>query len=277
MPEVRTRFGRVVYEERGDGPPVVLLHAALHDHTDFAAISGELARRYRTIALDWPGHGASDPAPEEVSAPLFAEVLADFVAELALPPAVFLGNSVGGYAAARLALDHPERTSGLVLVNSGGFTRHTPATRAFCRLLGIPVINRRVMPKLVSAYMKPRSDFDRAVTARVAARARTREGARLDAGLWSSFATPAHDLRDRAALIAAPVLLVWGDRDIVLPAKAGLDTHAALPASHLITLPTGHAPFASDPKGFLAAVEPFLAHASGLRTPPRRDTAPDSV
>lgn len=263
MPELSTRAGRVSYEERGEGAPVVLLHAALHDRADFATIVGPLSRKYRTIALDWPGHGASELRPDVVAdGPLFAQVLADVVGQLTLPPAVFIGNSVGGYAAAKLAVDHPEQVAGLVLVNSAGFTRHTPVTRAFCRLLGVPAVNRVLMPRLVPGYMKPVNAHDRAISDRVTARARTRGGARLDAGLWRSFTAPAYDLRGQAGSVTAPTLLVWGSRDTILPAKAGRQTHAALPQSRLTTFDTGHVVFASDPDRFLAVTEPFLAGAT---------------
>lgn len=60
MAFVQSTAGRVSYQERGSGPPVVLLHATLHDLTDFDAITGPLAARgYRTVAVDWPGHGQS--------------------------------------------------------------------------------------------------------------------------------------------------------------------------------------------------------------------------
>lgn len=241
MPFVETTAGRVWYAERGSGRPVVLLHAALHDHRDFDRITGPLAGRYRTIAVDWPGHGDSDPVPAGTTGdgPLFARVLAELVTKLALPPAVVVGNSVGGYAAARLAIDRPDRVAGLVLVNSAGFHGLNPAERTLCRVLGMPWLNRRIVPHLVRRYMKPVNEHDRAVTARVTARARTRDGATVDAALWRSFTAPGYDLRGAADRITAPVLLIWGARDIILPARAGRHTHAALPGSRLELLPVG--------------------------------------
>ena len=82
MPFIATRAGRVFYEERGSGSPVVLLHAALHDHRDFGLVAERLAGRHRTIAVDWPGHGRSDPVggTRQASAVLFEEVQRDVVA-----------------------------------------------------------------------------------------------------------------------------------------------------------------------------------------------------
>jgi pimeloyl-ACP methyl ester carboxylesterase len=120
---IQTRAGRVAYRESGSGPTVLLLHATLHDRRDFDPIVEALARRYRTIAVDWPGHGNSDPvdASMEPGAPLFADVLEDVVDGLGLSRAALIGNSVGGFAAARLAITRPEFVAGLILVNAGGF------------------------------------------------------------------------------------------------------------------------------------------------------------
>lgn len=261
MPYVPTRAGRVFYDERGTGLPVVLLHATLHDHRDFDAIAEVLSSDHRTIAVDWPWHGRSD-APETPSVPsarLFADVLEDIVSGLDLPPAIFVGNSVGGFACARLAIRQPDRVRGMVLVNTGGFTTWSPVTRLFARLLGVPALSRRVMPALVRRYMRARTPEDEAIVGRVTARARTREGSVVASALWRSFAEPDYDLRAHAADIHTPTLLVWGAEDPVVPLGAAHETRAALPGSRLETLPTGHVVFSSDPVGFLRCVEPFLA------------------
>jgi len=258
MPFVQTRAGQVFYAEQGSGRPVVLLHATLHDHTDFDAVAGPLAAAgYRVLAVDWPAHGRSEmPAgPRPMTAPLLADVLADFVAELDLAPAVLIGNSVGGYAAARLALEHPDRVAGLILVNAGGFIK---VPRLAARLLGVPAVNRAVFPWLVPWYMKPDSDRLHTITRRVQDRARSRTGAAVSAALWRSIADPAYDLRADGPRLGVPVLLAWGARDIVLPLSAARQTRAAIPGADLRTLKTGHVAFASDPDGFLGLVLPFL-------------------
>jgi pimeloyl-ACP methyl ester carboxylesterase len=250
----------VSYSDIGSGQPVVMLHANLHDHHDFDAIAPALGEDYRVIAVDWPGHGESDTPqlPRTASGTLFADVLEDFVAALDLPPAAFIGNSVGGYAASRLAITHPERVGALVLVNAAGFTPNNAATRTFCRAMGTPVIARRLLPRLVPRYMKPGNDLDAAITERVVARAKTADGVAVAASLWRSFTDPDYDLRSRASEHTAPTLLVWGVRDIVLPLRAGRSAHRALSGARLETLDTGHVAFASDPHGFLALVRPFL-------------------
>jgi pimeloyl-ACP methyl ester carboxylesterase len=265
MPYVRTRAGQVYYAAQGDGPPVVLLHANLHDHTDFDAVAGPLAGAgYHVLAVDWPGHGRSSmPAePRTLSAVLLAGVLADLVAALDLPPAVLVGNSVGGYAAARLALDQPDRVTGLVLVNTAGFSK---ASKLICRMLGVPSVTRMMLPRLVPSYMRPDSARLEDVTTRVRARARTKEGAAVAAALWRSFAAPESDLRADGSRLGVPVLLVWGKRDVILPMAAARQAQAAIPGSELRVLDTGHVVFAARPAEFLAQVMPFLASVTTAR------------
>jgi pimeloyl-ACP methyl ester carboxylesterase len=260
MPTIETRAGRVAYSELGSGPTVLLLHATLHDRHDFDPIVETLARRYRTIALDWPGHGDSDSVGPSLgpSAPLFADVLEDVVDGLGLTRFVLIGNSVGGFAAARLAIDRPACVAGLVLVNAGGFIPLSPSTRVFCRVIGTRAFVRLGGPLFVRAYMKAKTDSDREITKRAVTAMRTAEGVRIETGLWRSFATPEHDLRSRAAELTAPTLIVWGKKDVAIPLRAGRATHDAIPGSRLEILDTGHVVFSSDPDGFLAVVKPFL-------------------
>ena len=266
MPFAVTSAGRVFYEQRGSsGLPVVLLHATLHDHRDFDLVVGPLAERYRTIAVDWPGHGQSDPEGQAVDAFLLAKVLAELVESLDLPPAVLIGNSVGGFAAARLAVDQPHRVAGLVLVNTAGFTVPTAESHLAIRLLGSPRVSRLLLPRLVPGYMKAQNSHDRAIAKSVQARARTVDGARVAASLWRSFGARGFDLRADGYRLGPPTLLVWGARDIILPLKAGRQTHAAIPGSQFHALDTGHVVFASDPDGFLDLAMPFIASACAGR------------
>ncbi|HEY1442665.1 MAG TPA: alpha/beta hydrolase, partial [Mycobacterium sp.] len=92
--------------------------------------------------------------------------------------------------------------------------------------------------------------------------AKTAEGVRIGTGLWRSFATPAHDLRSRAAELSVPTLIVWGRKDIAIPLRAGHATHDVIRGSRFEILDTGHVVFSSDPDGFLGIAEPFLQSVS---------------
>ncbi|WP_096505802.1 alpha/beta fold hydrolase [Mycobacteroides stephanolepidis] len=268
MPVVQTRVGPIAYDDHGSGAVVVLLHATLHDRHDFGTIAPKLASRHRVIAIDWPAHGESpDLAPSLApGAALFADVLQDLVEALDLPPAVFVGNSVGGFCAARLAITHPHRVAGLVLVNGSGFLS-SAVTRTYCRVLGTPAVMRPLLPRLARSYMRAASANDRAILDRVLARADTDEGVKTVTAVWRSFAAPEHNLLARADRITAPTLIVWGSKDTAIPLRYGRATHRAIPGSRLELLPTGHLPFSSDPAGFLTIVDPFLAAVLSTRSP----------
>jgi pimeloyl-ACP methyl ester carboxylesterase len=263
MPFVDTRAGTVAYQDRGQGPVLILLHATLHDHRDFAAVAPVLERSYRVISLDWPGCGDSPAAahPEELTAALLADALEDIVDHLDVGPVLAVGNSVGGFAAARLAITRPQAVAGLILVNTGGFIPMNLATRAYCRLMGTAGFVRLVLPSFARLYMKPRTSLDYRVLDAVLARAKTDAGAAQAAALWRSFVSSDHDLRSAASALSAPTLLVWGGRDISIPLSAGRATHAVLPQAQFAVLDTGHVPFASAPNEFLALAVPFLQSA----------------
>jgi pimeloyl-ACP methyl ester carboxylesterase len=129
--------------------------------------------------------------------------------------------------------------------------------------MGTPAVMKRVLPSFIRSYMKAGSDSDRAVQERALARAHTQDGVDLTAALWRSFAAPEYDLRPRADRITAPCLVIWGSKDTAIPLRLGRATAASIPGARLETLPTGHVPFSSDPGGFLAIAEPFLAASRG--------------
>lgn len=265
MPSVPTRGGDVSYVVQGKGLPVIMLHATLHDHHDFDSIAGKLAVNYQTIAVDWPWHGDSkgllagnSRITHRPNAVEFAGVLEDFVTALDLPPAVIIGNSVGGFAAARLAISHPSRVRALVLVNSGGFVSLNIVARYLCYLLGFSIVSRFIMPRMVSRYMSPQTAEDELICQRTVARARTKEGAWVCASIWQSFPDPELNLCPRAKEIKAPTLLAWGTRDIVIPLNIGETAHKLIPGSRLELFDAGHVVFASKPEEFLRVVEPFI-------------------
>lgn len=260
----------ISYTDDGSGPPVLLLHAALHDSADYTSVNHGLVQGRRVITLDWPGHGESPSVEEPLGAVQFADLAIEFVDRLDLRHLVVVGNSVGGYAASRLAIERPDRIAGIVLVNTGGFNPHTAFIRAFCAVMGRPWVIRTGASLFVRAYMHARTDAERAIVGRVVAKAHTASGSRTAAALWRSFTDPGHDLSRRAADITAPVLITWGTKDPTAPVKVGEAVHAAIPGSAFIGLSTGHVVFAGDPEGWLDAVLPFVESAHRADSPATR-------
>lgn len=259
MPMLSLPSGPVSYQIQGHGDPLVLLHANPGDSQDFEAVIPELSALFQVITLDWPGYGES-PAPSNptsASAMFFARVLAEFIAALELPPAVFVGNSVGGYAAARLAAEHPERVAGLVLVSPGGFSRQSWFSRLFCAWQASPLA---IPPAIFARIYLYHHD---GAAAQVLARAGSRQSARaaklVNRAVWRSFSHPEHDLCALAPAINQPTLLVFGHHDPVISARK--DARRALdviPNAVLQVMDTGHLPFAELPTAFIDDVLPFI-------------------
>jgi pimeloyl-ACP methyl ester carboxylesterase len=270
MPTVPTRAGRLAFDELGAGPGLLLLSAAAHDRHDWDGVRPALAERFRTIALDWPGHGDSPmpPAPWHASAAMFADAVEDIVDALDLAPVAVVGNSVGGFAAARLAIRRPQVVSALVLVDSGGFDGPTLRSRAFCAAMSRPWFLRAIYPWFAARYLHARDGAAVRIRDAAVAAARRPGTTEILNGLWRSFSGPEHDLRADAGGISAPTLLVWGVHDPVVPPRLGRRAAAAIPGARLIVLDAGHVPFADRPEAFLAAVLPFL-EPTRRRTPHR--------
>jgi len=280
MPMIRTSLGSIAYERRGDGPPLVLLHGNAHDRHDYDAVLPALAREFAVFAVDWPGCGESPPppAPHASTACGLADLLPEIVEGLDAAPAILIGNSVGGFSAARLALTHPALVRALVLVDSGGFTAHNAVSRAFCRVRGTEVVARLVAEAFPRFYLRRRTPTVQAMLARARAHRSDAAGIAIDAALWRSFIDPAHDLRTRASAIRVPTLLVWGRHDPVLPLRDAEAARRALPHARFVEMDTGHVPFAEDPEGFLAAALPFLREAAAqdagaMRTATEREVS----
>jgi pimeloyl-ACP methyl ester carboxylesterase len=263
MPSLETSAGTVAYDERGEGEPVVLLPSGAHSRHDYDELRALLAERFSTVALDWPGHGGSPAGPDPASAMGFADAAEALVAAVAPQGAVVVGNSVGGFAAGRLAIRRPELVRGLVLVDSGGFAPRTPVVHAFCRLMSQPWFLRRIYPTFARRYMRPRTEADRRALAAAVATTRGEPGLRSVCQLWRSFASPEHDLREGAPGIEAPTLVVWGRRDPVIPARVGRRVAATIQGARLAVLDSGHVPYTSDPEGFAAELVPFVEAAFG--------------
>jgi pimeloyl-ACP methyl ester carboxylesterase len=260
--EVDTGEGRVVVQVSGDGSPIVLLHGVGHDHHDFDAVLPALASRHRCFAIDWPGRGESEmfAQPSAASVGAMGRALDDVVEALGIEDAILIGNSVGGAASVHLAARRPERVRGLVLVDPGGFTRHSLVTRAFCWFQGHAFVRRLIQLPFARAYLRRRNEATRAILVRMKA-ARARPGVfEMEAAMWRSFATAENDLTDAARSVTAPTLVVWGAHDPVLPsATDGARVRELFPDARFASLDTGHVPFAEDPEAFLRVVEPFIS------------------
>jgi pimeloyl-ACP methyl ester carboxylesterase len=270
-----TPTGLLAYDEHGTGDTLVLLASGAHDRHDFDELRALLAGRWRTIAIDWPSHGESPPGDGPASAMRLADVAEHVVERLAPEGAIVLGNSVGGFAAARTAIRRPELVRGLVIVDGGGFAGRPPHVRAFCALMAQPRFLRAFYPTFSALYMRARTDADRRARDTSVHTTRQNPGLRAVSELWQSFASPQHDLRRQATTIAAPTLVIWGKRDPVIALKVGRRIAATIPGAELVVLDSGHVPHTTDPQAFAAHLIPFIEAV--FATPEKRSGEDDAA
>ncbi|WP_405108946.1 alpha/beta fold hydrolase [Micromonospora sp. NBC_01405] len=257
----------------GQGPPVVLLHGIGRTLADFAEQQDLLARDHRVVSLDLAGHGGSAPLDEPHTLPALARATADCLDALGVDrPAHLVGNSLGGAVAMRLAVDDPARAASLVLVNSAGFGAEVTialrllALRPLGRLLLLRP-SRAVIRRTERALFHDRRHVTQARLAEALAAARRPHAARVMLELVGSLGTfrgvaPGWraELLDAVARLDLPILVVWGDHDLILPAAHLAAARARLPLAraHLFA-DTGHLPQVERAEEFHRLVTDFWA------------------
>ena len=262
------------YLTAGAGPPLVLLHGDGESAFDWTWTMPALARTHRVYAPDLPGSGGTGKPAADYS-PVFLERFAGaFLDALGVERAAVVGSSLGGLVALRLALSAPTRVTELVLVGSSGLGRAvTPALVSLTAPgygdLAIawagtpPGATQRALFRAGLLFARP----GRVPSAWISEQRRL---ARLPGFLASQLAALRAELDpfgqrqrevllDRLPKLEMPTLVVWGERDRVLPASQARDAYARLQKGSLELLPNcGHLPHVERPDLFLAALGPFL-------------------
>ena len=115
---------KIHYHELGSGHPLICIHGAGPGASGWSNFKGnvdEFAKHYRTIRFDMPQFGKSDkPVIKDARLAFVAENIQTFMTVLGIERAHFIGNSMGGQAALKLAADHPERVDHLVVIGDKG-------------------------------------------------------------------------------------------------------------------------------------------------------------
>ncbi|MFI8232594.1 alpha/beta fold hydrolase [Streptomyces sp. NPDC085900] len=144
---------RIHYKRAGHGPALVLLHGSASSLQHFDDVAALLSERFEVIRPDLPGAGLTGPrADRDYRIPTYATAVATFLQTLGVSRYAVAGNSLGGNIAWNLALDHPKRLSGLVLVNATGYPeKEMPAGMRLTRNPLLRPLLRRVMPRAAIA------------------------------------------------------------------------------------------------------------------------------
>jgi len=234
----------VYYEERGAGDPLILIHGLSASGRWWTRNISALAEHHRVYVVDLAGFGrsraAQRPALGETGA--FLERWMD---SLNIERASLVGHSMGGAIAARLAADFPARVDRLVLVNAAAL----PLSRSGMVLrFGLGGVFRSVSPAFLPVVV---ADGWRAGPVSVIGAARDLLQA---------------DIRAKLSQIEAPTLVIWGERDRILPLALGEQLSTAIPDARLhVIRGAGHNPMWDRSAEFNEAALDFLAQKPLIR------------
>jgi pimeloyl-ACP methyl ester carboxylesterase len=271
--EVVLHGHRVRFHSSGDGPLLVLLHGIASTADTWAPVATGLAASHTVLAPDLLGHGSSAKPRGDYSLGAYASGVRDLITALGHERATVVGHSLGGGIAMQFAYQFPERVERLVLISSGGLGREVHPILRASTLPGSEI----VLALLGRRWLRTTGGAVGATLGRLGLRA-GEDLAGVAAGIASLGDADArgafvHTARaaidpggqrvsatDRLYLAAhLPTLIVWGERDPIIPAAHGDAAHAAIPGSRLeIFAGAGHFPHREQPVRFVSLVEDFM-------------------
>jgi pimeloyl-ACP methyl ester carboxylesterase len=226
------------YETTGPilAPPIVLLHAWAESLRVFDRLRPLLPSTVRVISADQRGHGQSDKPADGYGLDSVADDTVALIEALGLPPAVLVGTSSGGYVAQQVAVTHPERVAGLVLVGAPRSLRGHPPFLDEVIQLEDPIDAGWVRASL-EWFPRFQEIPDWFMDDRVQDGVDCPTRALLGTLLGLVEASPPTEIGS----IGAPTTILWGARDDLLPRDDADRLHAAIPGSRLVVYPdTGH-------------------------------------
>ncbi|MBI2710114.1 MAG: alpha/beta fold hydrolase [Actinobacteria bacterium] len=234
---------RLHLHEAGDGPALVLLHGSGPGVSGWSNFKGNLpvlAERFRTLVPDLPGFGHSDRVTLDRAYPrVAAEAVCSLLDELGIERAHLLGNSMGGYVAAELALAQPERVDRLVLMGPGGLAVNplgpdqSEGARRLSEFMLAP--SRDAMRAWIDCMVADkRLITDELVDERMA---NAMAPGAIESAMEIFLSLMQHPepvpLWARAAAITQPTLITWGRDDRMLPVEGALFAFRRMPDAEL--------------------------------------------
>jgi pimeloyl-ACP methyl ester carboxylesterase len=264
---------RMAYRQAGSGPVLVLIHGITSSSATWLRVMPYLARHFTVVAPDLAGHGKSAKPRGDYSLGAHASGVRDLLLALGHDRATIVGHSLGGGIAMQFSYQFPERCERLVLVDTGGLGRQVSMLLRAATLPG----SELVLPLLAATRLLDAGQLAGRLLGRVGLHARTdiEEMARGHATLGDAAARAAfvHTLRsvvepggqrvdasNRLYLAEQiPFMLVWGERDSIIPVAHGRATHAQVSGSRLEVFPdSGHFPQLDEPQRFIDVLVDFM-------------------
>lgn len=263
---------KVGFRLAGDGPAVLLIHGMAGSSATWRDVMPELARTHTVIAPDLLGHGNSAKPLGDYSLGGHATGIRDLLISLGIDQVTVVGQSLGGGVAMQFAYQHPGFTNRMVLIGSGGLGREV---NPLLRLFTLPGVEY-LMPLIFPAFLREKgNEVGRWVKKRGWSNPHVAEMWRAYASLSEPENRPAFvktlravidpggqsvSAMDRLYLTEAlPTLILWGDKDPIIPVQHAHDAHAAMPGSQLeIFAGVGHFPHVECPARVVDSLLRFL-------------------
>jgi len=225
---------RVHYYEGGDGPPVVFVHGLGAESLNWVPAMLDMRHQYHVYAIDLLGHGDSEKPDIAYSIEQQSEMLHQFLATQNIKSADVVGVSMGGWVALKLAVDHPDVVNRLVVADSAGLKFQTNLTVKNFLPATAEEFNTFMTMLTPRQYPAP-YPLRRAFLNRVA------EHAWITRRIFSSFLTYQDVLDGRLQQVKAPVLVIWGKQENMIPLSVGKEMKQQLPnASMVVCADSGH-------------------------------------
>jgi pimeloyl-ACP methyl ester carboxylesterase len=253
----------------GDREPVVLVHGLGGQWQNWLENIPRIAQERRVLAFDLPGFGLTPETHDEVSIPGYGRFVDGFCDALGLGEVAVVGNSMGGYIAAEVAIQFPERVSRLVLVSAAGISS--------AEVLEAPILTIGRMAAALAAnsvsryrYLAARPITRHLSLALVARHPRLLKADLAYEGFFKGAGKPGfdtalrasldYDFRERLPDVRVPTLIVWGEKDAIIPARDANEFERLIPDSRKVVMrDTGHISMAERPDAFNDLLLEFLA------------------
>ncbi len=257
-------------------PPLLFLHGLGGIWQNWLLNLPAFMGTHRVVAVDLPGFGQSEMPAGKISLPSVAHTVDALCGELGLEEPVVVGNSMGGFVGAELAVSFPTRVSKLVLVAAAGLsTEYLLREPLLAGARAWAVLTARTGVRAEIAVSRPRL---RRAALQVVVRYPERlsvplaielvRGANAPGFIPAFDALMRHSFRDNLERIEIPVLIVWGRNDILVPVDdAEMYEHLIGENAHSVIFDdTGHLPMLERPSRFNDLLARFVA---GEREPER--------